>query len=177
MLVGVTYTLLVLMFYDYCYLTCTDPVDYLILGVKKGYSDLERVTCTECQRVVHRESYHCHSCGRCTEYFDHHCKYLNNCIGGKNYSQFFRLLMITTAFCVTIIGEGIWIFVEASDDEAYRDSIVSRWGTLTSIIFTFIVMFAVDTLLCFHFYLVFYLKTSTVKYLHDEYKHPSESDQ
>jgi DHHC palmitoyltransferase len=25
--------------------------------------------------------------------FDHHCQYLNNCIGAKNYKLFFRLIV------------------------------------------------------------------------------------
>ncbi|MCB0370870.1 MAG: hypothetical protein KDD45_15965 [Bdellovibrionales bacterium] len=29
--------------------------------------------------------FHCKRCRRCVEFFDHHCKWLNNCIGAKNY--------------------------------------------------------------------------------------------
>jgi palmitoyltransferase len=31
------------------------------------------------------KSYHCMRCNRCTLNFDHHCKYLNNCVGSQNY--------------------------------------------------------------------------------------------
>lgn len=37
-LVGVTYCLILLMVYDYLFLTCTDPVDDLILKVEHNYS-------------------------------------------------------------------------------------------------------------------------------------------
>ena len=33
------------------------------------------------------------------EDFDHHCKWLNNCIGGQNYSQFVAL--IASVFAMT----------------------------------------------------------------------------
>lgn len=40
------------------------------------------------QKVVKIASYHCWTCKRCVEDMDHHCKYLNNCIGGRNYNSF-----------------------------------------------------------------------------------------
>lgn len=42
---------------------------------------------------------------RCVELFDHHCKWLNNCIGAKNYFEFYLLLLLLLAllaFCVAV---------------------------------------------------------------------------
>ena len=51
--------------------------------------------------------FHCKKCCRCVEYFDHHCKWLNNCIGAKNYFEFYGLiiatfLLLTTAVVVSV---------------------------------------------------------------------------
>ena len=42
------------------------------------------------------KSRHCKTCDRCVEDFDHHCMWINNCVGGNNYRSFF--VMIVGAF-------------------------------------------------------------------------------
>jgi hypothetical protein len=64
-----------------------------------------------------------------------------------------------------IIGQGIWIFVLATTNDSFDSKTISRWGVLVCLIFTFAMMVTVDTLLCFHFYLIFVLKKSTLDYL------------
>jgi hypothetical protein len=45
---------------------------------------------------VKERSRHCRACDRCVEDFDHHCMWINNCVGGLNYRAF--LAMILSAF-------------------------------------------------------------------------------
>lgn len=162
-LVGFTYGLLVLIGYDYCYLTCMDPADDLLLKIKRHYKNSELMFCRDCNSEVHFKSYHCNRCNRCVEYFDHHCKYLNNCIGGKNYHPFLRMLISVTIFCLSIIFSAIWVFVVDSNDQTV--SVLSRWGAMVTLILTVVALLAVDSLLCFHFYLIFVLKTTTLNYI------------
>ena len=53
------------------------------------------------QVTVLKSSRHCQFCGKCVAGFDHHCKWLNTCIGRENYRYFFG----------TVTGVILFLFV------------------------------------------------------------------
>lgn len=55
--------------------------------------------CKKCN--VHRppRTHHCSTCKRCIIGFDHHCVWVNNCIGYNNYRQFILLLFYICLGC------------------------------------------------------------------------------
>jgi len=73
--------------------------------------------------------------------------------------------MTVTFFCIGIICSGIWVFVQAQEDYNFRQSIISEWGALVTSVVSLIAMAAVDSLLFFHFYLIFSLKMTTYDYI------------
>ena len=46
-------------------------------------------------------SRHCRLCDKCIQVFDHHCKWLNNCIGQKNYISF-SVAILGTSFILSL---------------------------------------------------------------------------
>lgn len=46
-----------------------------------------------------RRTKHCSICNKCVDHFDHHCKWLNNCIGRRNYVAF--IACVTTALMIS----------------------------------------------------------------------------
>lgn len=45
---------------------------------------------------------HCSLCNKCVKGFDHHCKWLNQCIGQKNYSHFLVSVTSASIFCTAV---------------------------------------------------------------------------
>ncbi|RKO88262.1 DHHC palmitoyltransferase-domain-containing protein, partial [Blyttiomyces helicus] len=71
--------------------------------------------CKKCAGYKPPRAHHCSVCDRCILKMDHHCPWLNNCVGHNNQSHFVRfLLSVTTATisCLTLIGLRIWDLIQ-----------------------------------------------------------------
>lgn len=104
-----------------------DPIDACISKPEEeliGIPDL--LKCSACSSRVNRLSRHCLICDKCVVNYDHHCKWLNNCIGEDNYRPFLFLLgsaMLLVAWQLVFgtilfthyVGSGVSIAVDVSD--------------------------------------------------------------
>lgn len=53
--------------------------------------------CNKCACYKPPRAHHCRVCERCVLRMDHHCVFVNNCIGHANYRNFFLLLIYASA--------------------------------------------------------------------------------
>ncbi len=49
--------------------------------------------CAQCEVVISNRTKHCTICDRCVERYDHHCPWINNCVGIRNHNFFFALIL------------------------------------------------------------------------------------
>jgi len=54
----------------------------------KGTNLMKTLLCSSCLRWKPERSHHCRVCGKCVLKMDHHCPWLANCIGFRNYKYF-----------------------------------------------------------------------------------------
>jgi palmitoyltransferase len=53
---------------------------------------------------VLKESKHCKRCDRCVRGFDHHCRFVNQCVGARNYRTFIVLVIISSLDLSFMLG-------------------------------------------------------------------------
>lgn len=63
--------------------------------------------CPECQTLRTIRSRHCNVCHRCVERFDHHCPWINNCVGVQNHNWFMLYLTSQYFLLATTIANGV----------------------------------------------------------------------
>ncbi|XP_033979215.1 probable palmitoyltransferase ZDHHC8 isoform X1 [Trematomus bernacchii] len=106
--------------------------------------------CASCHFYRPPRCSHCSVCDHCVEDFDHHCPWVNNCIGRRNYRHFFLFLFSLTAHMICVFTFGL-IYVLHHRDELWK---LHCTVTLVVISISGLFILPVLGLAGFHLYLV-----------------------
>lgn len=81
--------------------------------------DFPRRWCTTCRLYRPPRCSHCRSCDHCVENLDHHCVFLNACIGRRNYVTFYAMLgHMLAVCCLGITGAILHLYYLAKPKDA-----------------------------------------------------------
>ena len=145
----------------------TDPTVKLFRAIRSLGDDAEveqeaivsekaRYFCQVCETLVLEHSKHCAICNRCCAGFDHHCRWVRNCIGRVNYVLFLRMLLfVALTLALQAVMSAITV---ATKDERLVTDMIQPWElrllNTVALVFVILLLILVVYLLSYHAWLI-----------------------
>ncbi|XP_038980979.1 probable protein S-acyltransferase 16 [Phoenix dactylifera] len=129
--------------------------------IKRKGGDLR--FCQKCSHYKPPRTHHCRVCKRCVLRMDHHCVWINNCVGHENYKVFIIFVLYGVIACI----HSMVLFVGNFIHDAQKDQPQSSYSNKTTCIIGGALLFpltlALSVLLGWQIYLILQNKT-TIEY-------------
>jgi len=126
--------------------------------------------CEKCLCIKPDRSHHCSVCETCTLKMDHHCPWVNNCVGFANYKFFLLFLGYALSYCIFIAATSarhflrIWILKEEDSDTAEDENHIENHAEKYHLLFVFFISIlfclSISSLFCYHIWLVLHNRTT-----------------
>lgn len=143
------------------FLPDVEDADSPIHEIKRKGGDLRY--CQKCSHYKPPRAHHCRVCKRCVLRMDHHCVWINNCVGHANYKVFFVFVLYAVIACIY----SMILLMGSAVHDVHKDQQQNGGSFRTSYIICGVLLIpltlALSILFGWHIYLILHNKT-TIEY-------------
>ncbi|XP_016044567.1 palmitoyltransferase ZDHHC4 [Erinaceus europaeus] len=123
-------------------ITTANELQFLCVYEFDGVMFPQDVRCPTCDVRKPARSKHCSLCDRCVHRFDHHCVWVNNCIGAQNVGYFLTYLATLTASAMTLTAlSTVFLIQLVVTSGLHRDYFVDELGRFQAIDTVFLIQY------------------------------------